>query len=289
MVAVMSYAISESLDPTTQLYGKSSGSFGLPIGAQKGKSLGPAPTVSMIKGLENMAQMAIYLGYDPLASLYQSQAQLSRNAIESLLWNSTDGYYAATLGSTDIEIMDIAQILIAGIGSYEQRDQYLEKLRSLKVPAGYLNGTAYFDTPGIVNPYHMSFLLEGLAKEGHTVLAQELLDNTYSPMVRRDVNYTGGYWEYVVSQFRAKRKTKALNLYAAERRWNVPRSGSFHGVEPLLGFLCHSVSHRVRAWYPCQHAGVYRVCVCPAHWLSDGMDARPHTDSTWPYRRGLGL
>ena len=32
-----------------------------------------------------------------------------------------------------------------------------------------------------------------------TALAQGLLDDTWSPRVRRDVNFTGALWEYVVS------------------------------------------------------------------------------------------
>jgi len=66
------------------------------------------------------------------------------------------------------------------------------------VPAGYINGTRFFDTPGIVDAYYSSFLLEGLAKADETELAQDLLDATWGPMVRRDSNYTGAYWEYVV-------------------------------------------------------------------------------------------
>lgn len=34
-----------------------------------------------------------------------------------------------------------------------------------------------------------------------TALAQELLEDTWGPMVRRDANYTGAFWEYLVSLF----------------------------------------------------------------------------------------
>lgn len=198
MVMSTSYALSRSLDVGTQLYGAPEGSLGTPLSGEKGQALGPANTVSLVLGLERMAEMAQALGDVDFASLYRSQAQLSRNAIENLLWNETAGYYAATLGGTGYDLMDIAQVLLAGVGSEDRQGLFVEKLNNLKVPAGYINGTRFFDTPGVVDAYYMSFLLEGLAITNRTELAQELLDATWAPMVRQDRNYTGGYWEYIV-------------------------------------------------------------------------------------------
>jgi hypothetical protein len=200
MVAATSYAMTRSLDEETQLFGAPNGPQGTPLSSQKGQALGPASTVSLILGLERMADIADYVGYNALAVSYRQQAALSRTAIDMLLWNNTDGYYASTLGASDYDMMDIAQILLAEIGTAQRRTQFMEKLAALKVPAGYINGTRYLDTPGIIDPYYLSFLLEGLAKAGQTELAQDLLDATWSPMVRRNSNFTGGYWEYVVSR-----------------------------------------------------------------------------------------
>ncbi|KAM3065058.1 hypothetical protein ACMFMF_011370 [Clarireedia jacksonii] len=197
MVAATSYAMTRSLDDKTHLYGALSGSPSIPLGGEKGQALGPANTVSLILGLERMADMAEYVGQDTLATSYRQQAMLSRTAIDTLLWNNTGGYYASTLGASGYDMMDIAQVLLAEIGTVDRRMEFKGKLAVLKVPAGYINGTRYFDTPGIVDPYFLSFLLEGLAKASETELAQDLLDATWSPMVRRDSNYTGGYWEYV--------------------------------------------------------------------------------------------
>ncbi|KAH8685358.1 Six-hairpin glycosidase-like protein [Tricladium varicosporioides] len=197
MVAATSYAVSRSLDESTQLYGALSGPKSIPLASEKGQALGPASTVSLILGLERMADMAEYLSYDALAAAYRQQAKISRTAIDTLLWNGTGGFFAAALGASGYDLMDIAQVLLAKIGTADRRKVFTEKLASLKVPAGYINGTRFFDTPGIVNPYYTSFLLEGLAKAGETQLAQELLDDCWSPMVRRDSNYTGAYWEYV--------------------------------------------------------------------------------------------
>ncbi|KAJ5753780.1 uncharacterized protein N7511_007933 [Penicillium nucicola] len=197
MVASTSYAMSRSLDPATKLFGAPSGALGLPLSGQKGQALGPAVTVSMILGLERLADMADYLGYYDSANRYKEQARLSRNAIETLLWNETGGYFTSTLGGTDFDVLDIAQVLLAKIGTTEQRTRTIERLVDLQFPAGYSNGTRYVNTPGIVNPYSMSFLLEGLAMSNETEMAQNLLDATWGPMVRRDSNYTGGYWEYV--------------------------------------------------------------------------------------------
>ncbi|KAF7556572.1 hypothetical protein G7Z17_g1309 [Cylindrodendrum hubeiense] len=197
IVSINSYAISRSLDPETQLYGAPQGPFGIPLSGEKGQALGPANTVSLILGLERLADMADYLGYVSSAMAYRKQAILTREAVDRHLWNSTGGFYASTIGASGYDMMDIAQVLLGKIGTDERRGAYTDKLAALRVPAGYMNGTRFGDTPQVANPYYLSFLLEGLAKENQTELSQELLDNTWGPMVRRDVNYTGAYWEYV--------------------------------------------------------------------------------------------
>ncbi|KAJ4138812.1 hypothetical protein NW768_002685 [Fusarium equiseti] len=199
MVSVSNYAMSRALDPNTQLYGAPTGPKGLPLSGQKVmvNAPGTANTVSMILGLERLADMAEYLGKDGSADLWRQQAQLSRDAIDRLLWNSTGGFYALNAGSADYDLMDIALALVGGIGTRERRVSVTKKLEALKVPAGYMNGTRFVDTPLVVDPYYLSFLLEGLAKENETHLAQDLLDRTWLPMVRQDANFTGAYWEYL--------------------------------------------------------------------------------------------
>ncbi|KAJ5126401.1 hypothetical protein N7448_005703 [Penicillium atrosanguineum] len=197
MVASTSYAVSRALDEGTQLFGAPYGSSGTTLNGEKRQALGPSNTVSMVIGLERMADMAAHLGHYSSESFYRGQAQLSRDAIESLFWNETGGYFSGALGRTGYDLMDIAHVLLAGVGTAGQRNEFIEKLPSLQVPAGHTNGIRYYETPGIVNPYFMSFLLEGLAISNRTALTQELLDATWSPMVRRDRNYTGAYWEYI--------------------------------------------------------------------------------------------
>lgn len=227
MVASTSYAVTRSLDESTQLYGALSGPKSVPLASEKGQALGPASTVSLILGLERMADMAEYLGYNILAATYRQQAKLSRTAVHILLWNATSGFYAATLGASGYDLIDIAQVLLTGIGTTDRRKAFMEKLVALKVPVGYINGTRFFDTHGIVDPYYINFLLEGLAKAGETQLAQELLDDCWSPMVRVDRNYTGAYWEYVVSTM-----SSAVNLW-----WPCTDS---YGVRMarILGLTC---------------------------------------------------
>ncbi|KAH7350663.1 catalytic activity: RhaA is able to hydrolyze alpha-1 [Rhexocercosporidium sp. MPI-PUGE-AT-0058] len=106
-------------------------------------------------------------------------------------------YYASTLGASNYDMIDVAQVLLADIGTVKRREAFIGMLGALQVPAGYINSTRFFDTPQIVNPYYSSYLLEGFAKSGKTELAQNLLDASWGPMVRRDNNYTGAYWEYV--------------------------------------------------------------------------------------------
>jgi hypothetical protein len=199
MAANIGYALSRALDPMTQLFGAINGDPPLPLSGFKGQALGPADTVSMILSLERMADIADHLGYNSSASRYRIQAGLSRAAIDALLWNKTGGYYSMSVGTAGYDTISIAQVLLAQIGAPARRTIFTEKLASLKLPAGYSNGTSDVDTPLVVNPYYMSFLLEGLAIVNETNLAQGLLDALYTPMVRRDRNYTGAYWEYVVS------------------------------------------------------------------------------------------
>lgn len=191
--------MSRALDQKTQLYGALGGDKSVPLGGEKGQALGPANTISMVLALERMADMAEHLNYNTTAATYRIQATLTRKGIDRLLWNATGGYYAATIGADGYDLTDIALALIGQVGTPERRESFLRKLDSLKVPAGYINGTKFFDTPGIVDPYYQSFLLEGLTIANETALAQELLEATWAPMVRRDSNYTGGYWEYIVS------------------------------------------------------------------------------------------
>jgi hypothetical protein len=129
---------------------------------------------------------------------YRAQAQLSRQEVAQLLRNTTGGYYSGALGAGGYDAMDITQILLGEIGTAARRKQFLGKLDILKLPAGYSNGICFADTPSVVNPYYMGFLLEGLAMANETDLAQRLLDDAWSPMVRKDANYTGALWEDVV-------------------------------------------------------------------------------------------
>ncbi|KAJ5640999.1 Six-hairpin glycosidase-like protein [Penicillium herquei] len=258
MVMSTSYAISRALDLGTQLFGEPFGSLGTSLSGEKGQALGPANTVSLILGLERMATMAEYLGDYATAHMYKGQAQLSRDAIETQLWNQTGGYYTATLGGSGYDLMDIAQVLLAGIGTEERREQFVQKLDSLKVTAGYINGTRFFDTPGVVDPYYMSFLLEGLAITNRTELAQELLDATWAPMVRQDRNYTGGYWEYIstngtypgldlftgMSHFWGSYPTVFLTEYALGVRATKPGYKEFL-FAPMPGFKTDWVQGRV--------------------------------------------
>ncbi|KAJ5731986.1 hypothetical protein N7493_003467 [Penicillium malachiteum] len=258
MVMTTSYAISRALDLGTQLFGEPFGSLGTSLSGEKGQALGPANTVPLILGLEHMAEMAEYLGDYATAHMYKGQAQLSRDAIETQLWNKTGGYYTATLGGSGYDLMDIAQVLLAGIGTEERRERFVEKLDSLKVPAGYINGTRFFDTLGVVNPYYMSFLLEGLAITNRTELAQELQDATWAPMVRRDRNYTGGYWEYIstdatyagldlfsgISHFWGSYPTVFLMEYALGVRATKPGYQGFL-FAPMPGFKTDWVQGRV--------------------------------------------
>ena len=138
MVSATSNAVSRALDPTTQLYEAPSGPFGIPLFSEKGQALGPASTVSMALGLERMADMADYLGYEYIATMYRKQAAMSRAAIDRLFWNATNEYYAGTIGEAGYDSMDIAQVLLGQIGTEAHRKKFLDKLLPLKVPAGYI-------------------------------------------------------------------------------------------------------------------------------------------------------
>lgn len=199
LVSMMSYSISRALDQPTNLYGAPYGAKGIPLSGQKAQALGPAETISMVLSLERMADISEHMSDTRTALFYRVQANLTRNAIEASLWNQTGGYYTATLGSSGFDMMDAAQVLLAKVGTPEKRSRVIDNLAPLRLPAGYSNGTRYTGTPAVVNPHFSAFLLEGFAKEKRTGLAQDLLDATWTPMIRQDRNYTGTSWEYVVS------------------------------------------------------------------------------------------
>jgi hypothetical protein len=269
MTAILSYAITRTLDDGTQLYGAPNGANGLPLSGEKGQALGPGNTVSLILGLEKMAEMADYLNEHFAAEKYRAQAQLSRQAIDKLLWNATGGYYSGSLGTSGFDTMDIAQVLLAEIGTAARRKEFLGNLNALKLPAGYSNGTRFAGTPAVVNPYYMSFLLEGLAMANETTLAQSLLDDTWSPMVRRDVNYTGALWEYVVSLLHSFTIILTWSIWCIYLQLDITESrrfiswiGPIHRTESLLGRIFHCLLDRICSGCPTQRCRVHPVRIC---------------------------
>jgi hypothetical protein len=105
-------------------------------------------------------------------SLYRGQVQLFIEAIESTQRSEKGGFSTEALGGTGYDLMDIAPVLLAEVGTIELRDKLVEKLPNLKVSAAYTNWTRFFDTLDIVNPYHIKFLLRGWAICIRTALAQ---------------------------------------------------------------------------------------------------------------------
>ncbi|KXJ87792.1 Six-hairpin glycosidase-like protein [Microdochium bolleyi] len=197
LLSMTSYSVARALDHTTQLYGAPAGADGAPLGGQHAQALGPAETVSMILGLERMADISAHMNDPRSALVYRTQANLTREAIDSRLWNETGGYYAGRPGYAGFDMADTAQVLLAQIGTAERRSRAIEALQDFRGPVGYGNGTRFASAPTVVSPFLNSFLLEGFAKEGRTSLAQDLLDSLWAPMIRQDRNFTGTGWEYV--------------------------------------------------------------------------------------------
>lgn len=77
--------------------------------ASKGQALGPPNTVFLIM---KMAEMTEQLKENAIAAKYRHQAQLSRQAIDQLLWNNTSEYYSSSIGTSGYNLMDIAQVLV---------------------------------------------------------------------------------------------------------------------------------------------------------------------------------
>lgn len=186
MRTVTAYATSRALDKATQLYEAVYGVPPIPIIGQKGAALGTATAASMINGLEAMSKMAYYLGDDISAVAYQAQADVSRSAVDRLLWNATAGTYASSLGSPDFDLNSISLAITAKIGTEEKRNRFLEKLSELAVPAGYIKGDgntvlSAADPVGLVNPYNEGFLLWALGEIDRTDIALPLIQNTWDP------------------------------------------------------------------------------------------------------------
>lgn len=187
--AVASFAVSRSLDDVTQL------SF---ISGESGPAFGIGTTAAMIQGLDAASQLATVVGDDMAATFYAQQAESTRKAADALLWNATTQAYVDTINTGVFSMVGVARAALAGVGSPERTQASLATLGNLKVTAGYHNSSSDpSDTPIEIDPYYEGFLLEVFAQQNQTKLAQDLLDRTWLPMVRKDANYTGGYWEYV--------------------------------------------------------------------------------------------
>ncbi|EPQ31311.1 uncharacterized protein PFL1_01496 [Pseudozyma flocculosa PF-1] len=180
------FALSQAVDPETQLF------QGL---GQKGGLT--ATTGSVVLGLEAIARMADFVGEPRLASQYRTQANVTRSAMARLLYNDQVGSFVNAVGSKDFHLMDITFGQLADVGTDEQRRSAFLQLAKLKVPAGYKNGTFYDGFQIVVDPYFVSFTLDALAQRGETELAQQLVHDTWAPMVAESVNSTGALWEYV--------------------------------------------------------------------------------------------
>lgn len=189
------------VDTRTQLFGKPYGAKGLPVVAQAGQSLGPGPTSSMAIALDAMIEMAELVGDNDARESYATQAMMSRQAADALLWNETAQVYANSLNAMDdVASFDIALVSLAKVGSDERRAKFWKAIEKMRYPAGYANATSFVNnTPIVINGFTNSFILMALAESNQTELAQKLLDDHWTPQARLDANYTGGYWEYTVT------------------------------------------------------------------------------------------
>lgn len=185
---MMAYVMQASIDPKTN-FGTNGGS---------GPAIGS--TALNIMALEEMVEMGSHLGYNSSVAAYKTQAELCRTAVEGL-WNETGGYYA--FPGKDYSVEDMAWVELAKIGTQERRDKFWSHLKSRQVPGGYVDPPAnnQFDLLGggvKVSMNVQAELLWALGERGDGATAQDLVKRTYGPMVERGVNYTGGYWEFLV-------------------------------------------------------------------------------------------
>ncbi|KAL7337612.1 catalytic activity: RhaA is able to hydrolyze alpha-1 [Rhodotorula toruloides] len=187
MRAMMAYVMQTSIDPKTSF----------------STNGGSGPTISStalnIIALEEMVEMGSHLGHSSAVAAYQVQANLSRKALEGL-WNETGGFYA--FPGKDYIVEDMAWIELAKIGTAERRDKFWSHLPSRQVPGGYVDPPAEnkFDLLGGGVKISMNIaaeLLWALGERGDGKTAQDLVKRTYGPMVERNVNYTGAYWEFL--------------------------------------------------------------------------------------------
>ena len=101
-------------------------------------------TVSLILGLRRWQKWPTTSMKISLLRKYRAKPNYIRQAIDKLLWNATGGYYSRSLGTSSFDTMDIAQVLLAEIGSSSAPPkEFLGNLNDLKLPAGYSNGTAF--------------------------------------------------------------------------------------------------------------------------------------------------
>jgi len=193
MVAMVGYIVSSSIDPVTHF--STNGGSGPTLQS----------TALAIQTLEEMVEMGNYLGYNSSTTLvqYQLQSQLCRKATESL-WNATGGFFAEP-GTTSWLVGSVAWIELLKIGTQAQRDSFWSLLPTRQVAAGYddppagVNQFNLLAAAGLkpVNPNEMSNILWALGERRDGITALDLLGRTWGPMVEKNVNFTGGYWEFV--------------------------------------------------------------------------------------------
>ena len=91
--------------------------------------------------------------------------------------------------------------ILAGISQGNRTSSQVANLDRLKYEIGYIESTAVAPAADIaLSTYKLSYLLEALGQAGETEPAKFLLENMYSKMAEPGPNYSGGSWEYIVSE-----------------------------------------------------------------------------------------
>ena len=125
-------------------------------------------TVSLILGLEKMAEMADYLNENFAAEkMPRASPTILDKRLISFYGMLLVAITTRSLGTSSFDTMDIAQVLLAEIGSSSAPPkEFLGNLNDLKLPAGYSNGTAFCGHTSCCQSLLYELSLGGLSGNG---------------------------------------------------------------------------------------------------------------------------
>jgi len=159
---------------------------------------GAAVACSIVKALNDLAEVATFVGDITSASNWAKNAQALSNAVNARLWNSAGFYSIALSDPGNFSVAALSFAITSGVASSARAEMALSHLASLKLGPGYKDSSSVVSDATVnISPNTNGILLDALFEANKTELAKELIKSLWSPMVTNSETSTGASWEYV--------------------------------------------------------------------------------------------